>query len=74
MRIYLIIAVVAMVLGAYWAGRNIARSECVALAANTNTNNILNSVNIQREANENAINTGVGDIRHILYTKYTIAE
>ena len=68
MRIYLIIAVVAMVLGAYWAGRKIARSECMALAANTNTKNI------QRKANENAINTGAGDIRYILRTKYTIAE
>jgi len=74
MQKYLIIAVCAMVVGAYFFGARIAREKCVADGANAQTHEIVNSRNILRKANEKTLNTGVRDIRDILRRKYTIAE
>ena len=74
MQKYLIIAVCAMVVCAYFFGARIAREKCAADGANAQTSEIINSVNIVRTANEKTFNTGVRDIRDILRRKYTIAE
>ena len=74
MQKYLFIAVCAMVLGAYWFGTRIAREKCVADSANAQKDEIINSGNIVRMANEKTVHTGVRDIRDILRRKYTIAE
>lgn len=74
MQKYLIIAVCAMVFGAYLFGARIAREKCVAHGANAQTNEIINNVNMVRVANEKTVHTGVRDIRDILRRKYTIAE
>ena len=74
MQKYLIIAVCAMVLGAYFFGARIAREKCVADGANAQSNEIINNVNMVRVANEKTVHTGVCDIRNILRRKYTIAE
>lgn len=74
MQKYLIIAVCAMVFGAYFFGARIAREKCVADGANAQTNEIINNVNMVRVANEKTVHTGVRDIRDILRRKYTIAE
>lgn len=74
MQKYLIIAVCAMVLGAYFFGARIAREKCVADGANAQTNEIINNVNMVRVANEKTVHTNVRDIRDILRRKYTIAE
>ena len=74
MRNYLIIAICAMVFGAYIMGARIAREKCVADGANAQTDEIVSSINIVRKANEKTVYTGVRDIRDILRHKYTIAE
>ena len=78
MRIYLIIAVVVAVLGIFWAGGEIAKQKCRAETAKLATEHVVNinktTNKIKRDANEKTFNTGVDDIRHILYQKYTIAE
>ena len=74
MQKYLIIAVCAMVFGAYFFGARIAHEKCVADGANAQTNDIINNVNMVRVANEKTFHTGVRDIRNILRRKYTIAE
>ena len=74
MQKYLIIAVCAMVLCAYFFGARIAREKCVADGANAQTGEIINNVNMVRNANEKTLHTGVRDIRDILRQKYTIAE
>ncbi len=74
MQKYLIIAVCAMVFGAYFFGARIAREKCVADGANAQTGEIINNVNMVRGANEKTVHTNVRDIRDILRRKYTIAE
>ena len=74
MQKYLIIAVCAMVFGAYFFGARIAREKCAVRGANAQTNEIINNVNMVRVANEKTVHTGVRDIRDILRRKYTIAE
>ena len=74
MQKYLIIAVCAMVFGAYFFGARIAREKCVADGANAQTNEIINNVKLLRSANEKTVHTNVRDIRDILRRKYTITE
>lgn len=74
MRIYLIIAVVAMVGGAYFTGGRIAYEKCRADVANSATTAVVKSGEITRIANEKTFSTGVRDIRDILRRKYTIAD
>ncbi len=74
MQKYLIIAVCAMVIGAYIMGARIANEKCVARGANAQTDEVINSVNIVRKANEKTVYTHVRDIRDILRRKYTIAD
>ncbi len=74
MQKYLIIAVCAMVFGAYFFGARIAREKCVADGANAQTSEIINNVKLLRGANEKTVHTNVRDIRDILRRKYTIAE
>ena len=74
MQKYLIIAICAMVFGAYFFGARIAREKCVADGANAQTNEIINNVNMVRVANEKTVHTNVRDIRDILRRKYTITE
>lgn len=74
MRIYLIIAIIALVGGAYIMGARVAREKCTADVANATTAEIINTVNNTRAADEKTFNTGVRDIRNILRAKYTIAD
>ena len=74
MRIYLIIAVCAMIGGAYLTGGKVAREKCRAEYATAGTNEVIKSINITRAANEKSFNTGVHDIRDRLRRYYTIAE
>ena len=74
MKFYLMAAVFALVVGAYFAGARISREKCRADAAHAETNAAITSGEIIRDANEKTFNTGVRDIRDILRRKYTIAE
>ncbi|MBR4806501.1 MAG: hypothetical protein IKZ64_01625 [Alphaproteobacteria bacterium] len=74
MRIYLIIAILCIVGGAYLLGAQVAQRKCELRAAQNQTNEIIQTISIQRKTDEKVYNTGVHDIRRILHTKYTIAE
>ncbi|MBO7508865.1 MAG: hypothetical protein J6T57_01125 [Alphaproteobacteria bacterium] len=74
MRIYLIIAVIVMVGGAYVMGGRIAKNECLSDASELRATDITNMVEMQRIVNEKTVHTGVNDIRGILRDKYTIAD
>ena len=74
MKIYLIIAMLGIIIGTYWFGMQIAQKKCEAHVARKQTNEITQAIHIQRKTDEKVYNTGAGDIRRILRTKYTIAE
>ena len=74
MKNYLILAVVAIIAGAYFFGARIGRAKCAVANARTQTNEIINITDIQRNTDEKVFNTGVRDIRRVLCEKYTIAE
>ncbi len=74
MKNYLILAVVVIIAGAYFFGARIGREKCAVANARTQTNEIINITDIQRNTDEKVFNTGVRDIRRVLCEKYTIAE
>ena len=74
MKKYLIIAAAIIVTGAYFFGLRTGRLQCATNALRAQSAETLNIVNIKRNTDEVVFNTGVGDIRRILHTKYTIAE
>ena len=73
-KIYLIIAISAFVLGAYFYGVNITNAKCHAQYLQTNIKNQEQSILKERKIHENVYKTGVSDIRIILRDKYTIAD
>lgn len=74
MRKYLIIAVAVIIAGAYFFGTRMGRMKCEMNSVRTNMGEMISVSDIKRNTDEKVFNTGVGDIRHILHTKYTIAE
>lgn len=74
MKNYLIGAIAIIVVGAYFFGWRMARTRCELNSVRDQSREIINISNIKRDSDEKVFNTGVGDIRHILHTKYTIAE
>ncbi len=74
MKNYLVVAIAIIVAGAYFFGARIGRMKCQSSAMRAESKEIENIVVIKRNTDEKVFNTGVGDIRHILHTKYTIAE
>ena len=74
MRIYLIITITIIVYGAYLFGARIASKQCEITNMQNKTNEITQTISMQRITDEKVYHTGAGDIRRILYDKYTIAE
>lgn len=74
MKRYLIVALAIIVVGAYFFGVRVADMRCVTTNARANSDEIIKVINIKRNSDEKGFNTGVRDIRHIMRTKYTIAE
>ncbi|MCR4917534.1 MAG: hypothetical protein K5912_01155 [Alphaproteobacteria bacterium] len=74
MKTYLIMAVVAMVIGAYWAGATISYHKCQTDAGATKIQMLDEITNNKRIINEKVFNTSGGDIRQFLRQKYTITE
>lgn len=74
MKIYILIAAVAAVCGAYLAGVHAGRMKCAVAAvrdAHNTQNEIIQTVGkINVETNR----TGTDDIRRVLRRQYTIAE
>ena len=77
-KLYLLLAVCAVVGGAYICGANIADAKCRARFDRQNLQAMQNLQNqiIQnkRKNHEIVYKTGVADIRRILRDKYSIAE
>ena len=74
MKIYLILSVGCLIVGAYMFGLQIARRKCEINVAHNQTNAVVKTISIQRITDEKVYNTGVADIRRVLHDKYTIAE
>lgn len=63
-----------MISGAYFYGRTVGITKCEIQNLNKQTKAIEQNQTKQRIINDTVYKTGVDDIRHILLTKYTIAE
>ena len=73
-KIYFLLAICALILGAYFYGANIADAKCQMrqLAENTQKQNL--NIKNQRIIHDTVYKTGISDVRRILHDKYTIAE
>lgn len=78
MKIYLLLSVCVLVLGAYFYGAHVADAKCNIKNLQNNLNeNIQNQkqfIDNQRIIHETVYKTGVADVRRILRDKYTIAD
>ncbi len=77
-KLYLFMAIAAVVVGAYFYGANVADANCRARAAKQNVENLTNFQNQiiknKRSNHEIVYKTSLRDIRRILRDKYSIAE
>ena len=73
-KIYFIVALGALVLGAYFYGVNTADLKCREKQTQNNLVEIQQIQQSKKEIHEKVYKTGVADIRIILRDKYTIAE
>lgn len=73
-KIYLIVAIVSMVVGAYFMGVRVTQVKCRANVATAQTADMVQFMNLNRISDEKVFNTGMRDIRGILRQKYTIAD
>lgn len=74
LRFYIAVAFVTAFFLAYITGVHVGNVRCDAHVADMRAKQIVLDTQISGEINETVIHTGVGDIRRILYEKYTIAE
>ncbi len=78
MNKYLILCVLIIIVGSYFTGNKIAYTKCrmqtvtesLKISEQQQKQNIYN----QRIVHDKVYKTGVSDIRHILQSKYTIAD
>ena len=73
-KIYLILCVSALILGAYFYGVNIEKANCNIRYLNQERQIYEINIKKQKEFHDKVYKTGVADIRSILRDKYTIAE
>ena len=73
-KIYLLIFVFGIVIGAYFAGTRVATQKCNARVAEVAVKQNQEIIKTMGAINEKTFNTGVRDIRRVLREKYTIAE
>lgn len=74
MKIYLIAAVAAFILFAFYAGVRIGTLGCERGASRAAITQQTRIIQHQEQINEKTMHTGMRDIRRILREKYTIAE
>jgi hypothetical protein len=74
MKLYLIIAICAIVCGAYFYGVNITNAKCKTQYLQKDLQNTQQIQINKKVIHEKVYKTGVDDIRSILFDKYTIAE
>lgn len=73
-KLYLMVAIGALVCGAYFYGVNITRTKCRAESIQNSLIEIQQIQKNKKEIHETVYKTGVADIRCILRDEYTIAE
>ena len=74
LRIYLAAVIIAAVFLSYFMGSHVANIKCSERVANATVEQTVADNNFVENTNETVFHTSVGDIRRILYEKYTIAE
>ena len=72
-RGYLIMCVCAMLIGAFFYGKNVGISKCEIKNFQNQINETEQSKTNERILDDTVYKTGVRDIRRILHDKYTIA-
>ena len=63
-----------MIFGAYFYGAHVGSARCKIQNFQNQMNVIKENKKQERLINEKVYKTGVGDIRDVLFNKYTIAE
>ncbi len=74
LRIYFAAVVIAAIFLSYFIGAHVANIKCNEHIANAISEQSVTNNNLLENTNETVFHTSVGDIRRILYEKYTIAE
>ena len=77
-KLYFLLAICALVVGAWFYGADVADAKCRAQVANQNLQiwqNMQNQIiQNKRKNHEIVYKTGVADIRRVLRDKYSVAE
>ena len=74
MRVYVFMMILALVLGAYFAGCAVGRTKSKEKCTETVAVQYVQTVKQIEKINEQTNHTAVRDIRRILHEKYTIAQ
>lgn len=74
LRFYLVALVGATIFLSYFVGAHVANIKCSERVASAIAEQLAINNNLLENTNETVFHTSVGDIRHILHEKYTIAE
>ncbi|MCM1294963.1 MAG: hypothetical protein NC311_05430 [Muribaculaceae bacterium] len=74
MRIYIVIMVCVMCIGAYVAGYRVGVANAIVTCERNTTVHLIKTIKRQEKINEKINHTAVRDIRRVLREKYTIAE
>ncbi|MDW3024800.1 MAG: hypothetical protein R8N50_03910 [Alphaproteobacteria bacterium] len=73
-KIYFLVFLIVVLVGAYFAGGRVANEKCRARLANSKADQQLEIVKLHEAVNEEVFSRGVGDIRRVLRERYTIAQ
>ena len=73
-KIYLIISVCAIIIGAFFYGEHVGNSKCKLQNLHEQIKTTENKEINKRIINDKVYKTGVADIRGVLRDKYTIKE
>jgi len=74
LKTYLIVCLGALILGAFFYGKNIEQEKCRVRNLQLSKQHQEKIILKQREIHDTVYKTSLGDIRRILCDKYTIAE
>ena len=74
LKTYLIVCLGALILGAFFYGKNIEQEKCRVRNLQLSEQHQEKIILKQRELHDTVYKTSLGDIRRILCDKYTIAE
>ena len=73
-KLYVFIGFVCVVLGAYWVGRHVGKTQCNVHVAEMHIESQKQVIKAMGDIDVEMAGTGVRDIRRILRERYTITE